>query len=778
MHFVILFPRSRSQAQLGNEGDAFCDPIPETSLSTAPERMAAAMAHFQCGRWQEAEQGLRQILKDDPKNSLVLKKLAETLITVDKWDDAIPLFDQARRLDPKDFEAIVKLAAALKTRNRLDEAIACYRQGLELRPDFAQVYLNLGEALRSRGSWEEAMAVYHEALKRWPFVAQAHYGLAKVFEAQRKLADTVASYQRAVQLWPYFVEAYLDLGNVFASCGKFDQAVLAFRQALQCKPDSIEALTLLGGIFLHLSQLDQAVNHFQQGLKTRPDHAEAHNGLGMAWNLQGKAEEAEESFRKACRCAPQYSPPRYNLGLVLLAQGDFVEAAKLLHEAVRLNPQDHVAHSAYVSSLNCDPQLDGHFLLAEHRAWAERHFRPELAFTNYDNVPDPHRPLKVGYLSPDFRLHAVSYFLEPILAHHNRQQVESFCYADVAVPDTMTRHLQGLAQQWRNTVSLPHEALVNLIRQDRIDILIDLNGHVGNNRLAVFARKPAPIQVGYLGYPATTGLPTIDYRLVDAVTDPPNEPSHYSEELVRLKGAFCCYLGPPHLQVETSLPANKNGAVTFGSLHKLEKLNDAVLDLWCQILKDAPGARLLLARDILKGKIADKLHRRFRQRGLEDSRIVIRQADAFSLQHMRLYEEIDVALDSFPWSGHTTACEALWMGVPVVTLRGRRFAGRMVASVLTCLRLTDLIAETPEEYRRLAVQLANDLPRLAELRGRLRPMMMQSTLCDGAAFTRGLEEAYRWMWHRWCGKKGSETPRPQPTPPSRPGSIWESWGSS
>jgi predicted O-linked N-acetylglucosamine transferase (SPINDLY family) len=754
--------------------------------------MAVALEHFQCGRWQEAEQGLRQILKDDPKNPLVLKKLAETLITRDKWDDAIPLFEQAHRLDPKDFEASVKLAAALRRRNRLDEAIACYRQSLELRPDFTQLYLNLGEALRARGSWEEAMAVYQEALKRWPFLAQAHYGLAKVFEAQRKLADTVASYQRAIQFWPYFVEAYLELGNVFGSCGKFDQAVLAFRQALQCKPDCVEALTSLGGVFLHMSQLDQATTHFQHALRIRPDHAEAHNGLGMACNIQGKSEEAEECFRKACRSAPRYSPPRYNLGLVLLAQGDFLEAGKLLHEAIRLNPQDHVAHSAYVSSLNCDPQVDGDFLLAQHRGWAERHFRPEMAFTNYDNVPDPRRPLKVGYLSPDFRLHAVSYFLEPILAHHNRQHVESFCYADVAVPDTMTRHLQGLAHQWRNTVSLPHEALVNLIRQDRIDILIDLNGHMGNNRLAVFARKPAPIQVGYLGYPATTGLPTIDYRLVDAITDPPNEPTYSSEELVRLpltlpsppggegrvRGCFCCYLGPPHLQVESSLPANKNGAVTFGSLHKLEKLNDAVLDLWCQILKDVPGARLLLAREILKGKIADKLLLRFRQRGIDASRIVIRQADPFSLQHMRLYGEIDVALDSFPWSGHTTACESLWMGVPVVTLRGQRFAGRMVASVLTCLGLTDQIAETPEEYRRLAVQLANDLPRLAELRARLRPMMIQSPLCDGTAFTRGLEEAYRWMWHHWCEKKGSKTPGPQPTSPSRPGSIWESWGAS
>jgi predicted O-linked N-acetylglucosamine transferase (SPINDLY family) len=230
------------------------------------------------------------------------------------------------------------------------------------------------------------------------------------------------------------------------------------------------------------------------------------------------------------------------------------------------------------------------------------------------------------------------------------------------------------------------------------------------------------------------------------------------------------------LPLETSPPSQRTGIVTFGSLHKLEKLNDQVVELWCGILKDLPAARLLLGRDTLQGKTTERLLARFTDRGIDRSRIVLRQANSFSFQHMQLYDEIDISLDPFPWGGLATACESLWMGVPVVTLRGKRFAGRMVASVLTCLGLTDLIAETPEDYRRLAVKLGNDLPRLANLRGRLRSMMVQSPLCDGPAFTKKIEDAYRWMWRRWCEKKPTRA-APTPAPVSRPGGFWDTFGS-
>jgi protein O-GlcNAc transferase len=741
-------------------------------LSSSPDLLSKGIDHLNSGQLHQAELAFRQMLKAEPENQAALKHLGETLVAIGKPAEAVECLEKARQLKPDDAEALVLLAGCRRILGRADEAIRNYQAALRLQPDFAQLYLNLGDLLRSRERMEEALSIYQEALKRWPFLAWAHYGMAKVYESKRRLNDTIASFQRAVQTWPFFAQAHRDAGHVFRSCGQLQPAMLAYRQALQCQPDDPDTLTQLGGLFLHMSQFSEAMASFQSAIKSSPDHAEAHHGLGMAFTFQGKVDEAEECFRKACQLAPDFAVPRYNLGLALQSQGNLSEARQFLREAVRLKPDDPLAHSSLLSSMNCDPEVDNATLFAEHRRWAEKHAPPPSTWPSHDNSPDPNRVLRVGYVSPDFRLHAVAYFMEPILAHHNRSQVESFCYADVPAPDTMTQHLQSKANQWRQTVNVPHEVLFNGIRQDKIDILVDLCGHMGNNRLQVFARKPAPIQVSYLGYPATTGLAAMDYRLVDSVTDPPGEPVGHTEELVRLPDVFCCYLGPPHLPLETSPPSQRTGTVTFGSLHKLEKLNDRVVDLWCQILKDLPSARLLLARDTLQGKTTERLLSRFTERGIDRSRILLRQANSFSFQHMQLYDEIDVALDTFPWSGHTTACEALWMGVPVVTLRGQRFAGRMVASVLTCLRLPELIAETPEEYRRLAVKLAQDLPRLANSRSQLRSRMVQSPLCDGATFTKRIEEAYRWMWRRWCEKKT----QPRPETSARPGGFWETYG--
>jgi predicted O-linked N-acetylglucosamine transferase (SPINDLY family) len=738
----------------------------------ATDLLSVGKEHLQSGRLDQAEQVFRQVLKTDPNNTIVLTQLGQTLVARGKVLDAVGYLEKARQTNPNDLETLVHLAAALKILDRLDESIACYQQALRLQPDFAQLYLNLGDALRARGKLEDAIATYQTAVQRWPFLAWAYYGMAKVYEAQRKLNDTLGCYQRAVQAWPFFAEAHRDAGHVFRSRGQLQPALLAYRQAAQCKPDDADTQTQLGSIALHLSQMNDALVHFQAALKAQPDHAEAYHGLGMTYTIQGKADEAEECFRKACDLAPDFAVPRYNLGLSLQAQGNLDQARDYLQQAVRLRPDDPVAHSSLISSMNCDPAVDNATLLDEHRRWAERHAPPSSIWPAHENPPDPNRVLRVGYVSPDFRLHAVAYFMEPLLANHNRNRVESYCYADVAVPDTMTQHLQSRAHQWRQTVNMPHEALFSGIRQDRVDILVDLCGHMGNNRLQMFARRPAPVQVSYLGYPTTTGVPAIDYRLVDTITDPPGEPAYHTEELVRIPDVFCCYLGPPHLPLETSPPLQRTGVVTFGSLHKLDKLNDRVLDLWCAILKDVPQARFLIGRDTLQGKTTQRLVTRFAERGIDASRIILRQANSFSFQHMQLYDEMDISLDTFPWSGHTTACESMWMGVPVVTLRGQRFAGRMVASVLTCLGLKELIAETPEEYRRLAIKLANDLPRLGHLRGRLRSLMMQSPLCDGPGFARKVEDAYRWMWRRWCEKKAPTRPA---APASQPGGFWETW---
>jgi predicted O-linked N-acetylglucosamine transferase (SPINDLY family) len=319
----------------------------------------------------------------------------------------------------------------------------------------------------------------------------------------------------------------------------------------------------------------------------------------------------------------------------------------------------------------------------------------------------------------------------------------------VPTPDAITARLRTLAHGWRPVTGQGDAEVARLVREDRIDILVDLGGHTGS-RLGVFALKPAPVQVTYLGYPNTTGLGTIDYRLTDAVADPPGEPDCHTEVLVRLPGGFACFRPAPDAPAVTPAPCLTAGAVTFGSLHKLPKLNGQVLDLWCAVLRALPGSRLLVFRDNLRGQAGEFFRQEFARRGMGEDRVLLRNEVEGGGSYLEVYRQVDVLLDVFPWSGHATACEALWMGVPVLTMYGNRHAGRMVASVLTQVGLPDLVARSPEEYIATATRLAGDRDRLVDLRSHLRERMLGSPLCDGQTFTRHLEEAYRAMWRRWA----------------------------
>lgn len=357
----------------------------------------------------------------------------------------------------------------------------------------------------------------------------------------------------------------------------------------------------------------------------------------------------------------------------------------------------------------------------------------------------------MGYVSPDFHAHSVAYFIEPVLARHDPAAVETYCYAEVAQPDAFTEHMKTLAAHWRGTFGRSDDEVADMIRNDAIDILIDLAGHTAHNRLAVFARRPAPVQVTYLGYPNTAGLPQMDYRLTDAAADPPGQEVYYTESLVRLPQGFLCYAPPHESPAVGPLPAATGGCITFGSFNALPKMNNEVIALWARVLQSVPGARLILKNKSLQDA---KTCERYRQHFHPPERIELLGWLDDPADHLSIYHRVDIALDTFPYNGTTTTCEALWMGVPVITLAGERHAGRVGLSLLTQLGLTELIAKTPDEYVRLAVALAGNRERLAALRAGLRERMRRSPLCDAQSFTRDLEAAYREMWHKWCeGRK-------------------------
>ena len=524
-----------------------------------------------------------------------------------------------------------------------------------------------------------------------------------------------------------------------------------FDEQLEFDPDDVEAHCNLGAALIEQRKLDEAIAAFRRAISIQPDHAEAHYNIGVVLAEQGKLDEARAAYRQAIDIRPDYAEAHSNLGKVLVDQGKLDEAIAAYRQSIVVKPSYVQAYSNLafcVNFQNWTPTAEH----AAHHEWHERFGRPVSASIVYANEREAGRRLKIGYVSPNFREHSIAFFLEPLLEAHDRQVFDVFCYAEVPRPDAVTARLKGYAGHWLGTVGLSDDAMAERIRMDGIDILVDLAGHTANNRLGVFARKPAPVQVAWLGYPNTTGLQTIDYRLVDAVTDPVGEADACaSETLVRLNGCFLCYAGSRDAPEPATPPGLTGEMVTFGSFNNPAKLSPATLDAWGKLLAELPQARLLL-----KGKpFADAATRalflsRLSERAVAAERVELVDWLPSATAHLELYNRIDIALDPFPYNGTTTTCEALWMGVPVVTLRGDRHRSRVGASLLTQAGLTDRIAGSLEEYLEIATALAADPDRLRDLRRTLRPRLAASALCDGPAFARKIEATYRAMWQHWC----------------------------
>jgi predicted O-linked N-acetylglucosamine transferase (SPINDLY family) len=618
-----------------------------------------------------------------------------------------------------------------------------YGEILEKEPKNAPVWCRLGEVYHALGQPEDAADCYRRALALRPDDAAAHTNLGAALMALGLLDKAAACFEQALRLRPSSVEAASNLGLTLLNQGKAEEAAARFRQALRLRPELAEVHNNLGLALLNLGKGDEAVACFRQAVRLRPNLADAHNNLGMAVATRGQADEALACYERAVRVEPNHSGALTNLGNAYKDQGRLADAVACYRKALAMRPDDAPLHSNLLLALNYQPGADPVDILREARRYAERHAAPLTAAA----APHPVRPLagrrlRVGYVSADFRDHPVAYFLEPILAAHDHQRFEIVCYADVPQPDAVTQRLQGHADLWRSLVGLSDEQAAEVIRRDGVDVLVDLAGHTGGNRLLVFARKPAPVQASYLGYLGTTGLPAIDYYITDAHADPPGlTEAHFQEQLVRLPECGMCYQPGPAPDVNPELPAGQSGQVTFACLNTLAKVSEEVLALWAQVLAAVPGSRLVLPTGAGR-------------HGIAPERVLLLDRAANRFEYLKRYHDVDLCLDPFPYNGVTTTCDALWMGVPVLSLAGRTCVSRQGVRFLRNVGLDALIAETPADYVRLAAELAGDLTRLADLRRGLRERMRDSPLMDGPRFTRHLEAAYGDMWERWLARAG------------------------
>jgi predicted O-linked N-acetylglucosamine transferase (SPINDLY family) len=684
---------------------------------TIEQAFAVAIAHHQAGELEQAENLYRQILAEAPGHGGALHHLGVIALQRGRPDAALELIRQAIAIEPGNANAYSNLGNALRKSGEREQAIAAYRTAIGLKPDFAEAFGNLGVTLAEQNRLEEAIAAYRQAIALRPNFAKTHHDLGNALRDKGRTDEAMAAYRQAIALSPNDADAHNNLGNLLSGVGRADEAIAAYERAIAANPRLAEARTNLGNVLWQIGRLDEAIAACRAAIDLKPSSGIAFNTLGNALKDSGRVEEALAAFEKA----------------------------------MAIDPADAVAHSNLIYTLHFSAHCDAGTIAQRCRGWERQHAEPlRRDIPPHTNDRSPQRRLRIGYVSADLRLHPVGRFLSPLLAHHDKSQVEIFAYAQVVHPDATTERLRSHIDAWRDIGGLADAQVADLIRQDQIDILVDLTMHMANNRMLVFARKPAPVQVTYLAYCSTTGLETIDYRLSDPYLDEAEaDETLYSEKTVRLAESYWCYEPISSAPPVGPLPALERGFVTFGCLNNLCKVTEGALSAWAGILHAVADSQLLLhARG---GSHRQMLLDRLQRNGIEPGRV--RFADFLPVdKYLELNQQIDIALDSFPYGGGTTTLDALWMGVPVISLAGKTAVGRGGLSILSNLGLAELVADAEEEYVRRAGELAGDLDRLSTLRSTLRGRMERSPLMDAAGFARNIESAYRLMWRTWCGR--------------------------
>jgi len=533
-------------------------------------------------------------------------------------------------------------------------------------------------------------------------------------------------------------------------------AALIYQHIVQIEPDNQEAWNKLGFCQAALGQYRQSEHSFGQLARLVPHSRTAHANIGHLALMDLRLAEATTHLRTALACPPDANAAtadavlNSSLGFALMRQGLPEEAMVALRNSLREQPANWSAAAHLLFTMQHAPSVRPDELFAEFRRWSEVHETPLFALHKpHANAPQPDRRLRIGYVSGDFARHAVSNFIAPVLQQHDRAGFEIHCYSNRAQADDRTAELRGLSDHWHDIFTLDDEALAAQVRADGMDILVDLSGHTHGNRMGVFARKPAPLQMTWLGYPTTTGLRSMDCRISDAYADPPGvAEAFHSERLLRLPRSQWCYRADAAAPEVSALPAQTVGRVKFGSFNNLAKLNDAVLALWARVLQAVPGSGITVVSRIDEGN-RERLAAALVRHGAAPERVRI-IGDADDAEFWRIREDIDIVLDAFPYNGTTTTCEALWSGLPVVTLAGPFGAARNTASLLAAVGLQDLIATDQAGYVAIAAALAADIPKLAVLRAGMRQRLLDAGLCDGPRFTRELENLYRLEWQHWC----------------------------
>jgi predicted O-linked N-acetylglucosamine transferase (SPINDLY family) len=675
-------------------------------------------------------------------------------------DDAILAYQRALKNEPNLVFGYYNLGNAYRMRKQLNEAAAAYRQAIALRPDYAEAHNNLGVTLKELGLFDEAISALRQVIALTPNHAEAHSNLGDAYRARNLFSEAIASCQKAISLKPQFPEAFNNLGIAYKESGMLNEAIAAFHRALAIRPDIADIYNNLGNVLAKLNQIDHAIAAFRKAIALAPSYAAAHNNLGNTLRIQGHFSEAAEMIYRANQLNPDSPEILNNLGNLYKDRGELEAAVAAYCHSLKIRPDQSVTLQNLLYTLLFRPDCNQKMIVEEQKR-LESLLRaschpPQGA---HENQRDTDRPLKIGYVSPDFRDHVIGRNMLPLLKHHNLEYFQAICYSDARSSDRITEEICAASTRWRNTAGTTDLALARLIQADSIDILVDLTQHMGGNRLAAFISVSAPLQLSFAGYPESTGLEEIGYRISDKWLEEGGSLQSNGTvvkingyEQVYLIDSFWCY-NPCGIEVPVNeLPVQTAGTITFGSLNNFCKVNEPLLKLWARVLTGIKDSRLVVLSH--EGSHRQRTLEFLEAEGVDPQRVEF-VTPRPRKEYMELYHRLDIVLDTFPYNGHTTSLDALWMGVPVVSLCGERPVSRAGLSQLSNLGLPELVAFTEDHYVEIAAKLATDIPRLKELRATLRQRMEKSVLMDGPHFARQIEACYRSMWRQWCESQNS-----------------------
>ncbi len=714
------------------------------SLQPAQGEIDQLIALYDNRRFAELETRSNVLASRYPDSGVAWKLLGASLRAQGK--DALFALKKAVELNPRDAMLHNSLGNAYKEIGQFEDAIASYNKVLKMEPGYAGAYNNLGVALKDSGHVARAEESFQQALKLQPEFAGAHHNLASLLGEQGKYAEAALSCRRALELGYNDPEAYNVLGVALRWLGQLDEAISNYRRALELNPGFPEAYNNLGVALMEMGSLQDAIECYRKAIELKSDYVEAHNNLGIALKEIGQLDAAVTSCQRALELKPDYAEAYNNLGNNLMEWGLLDEALTNYRKVLELKPDFLEARSNLLFALNSSDAHPSAYLEEVRKYGRNVAAKAEPPFASWHCADAPQR-IKVGIVSGDLRKHPVGYFLESILAQFKNGRIELLAYPTTSRSDELSTRIKPFFSAWKPLAGLSDQAAADMIHDDGIHVLLDLSGHTGHNRLPVFGWRPAPVQATWLGYLNSTGIQAMDYIIADPWAIPQGEESQFTETPWRLPETYICF-SQPEVAVEVgSLPAQRNGYVTFGSFNNLRKVNDRVVACWARVLHAVPGSKLYFKAKVLNSPgVREKLVSRFSNQGIDEERLQMAGTFPSREDHFRAYQQVDIALDPFPYPGITTTVEGLWMAVPTMAMKGDRFLSHQGETILHNAGLPEWIAEDEDDYVNKAVRFSVDLEQLSALREGLREKAIASPLFDAQRFARNFEDALWGMW--------------------------------